>query len=382
MAEAVTYQCPRCNGQLAFDSASGTLDCAFCGSHFDPVEIERLYAEKQAAADAQAADRVTEEPQVLQPQPDEDPIQTYLKNAQWKGLDGKNLRALNCSSCGAQLMADEVTAVTNCPYCGNATIVPGQLSNILKPDFVIPFKFDRDAALSALKKYYHGKKLLPDTFKDENHLEEIQGIYVPFWLYSGTMHASVSTEGRTVRTWVDKKNSFVATDRYNVYREGDVRFNRVPVDGSTKMPDAHMDSIEPFDYSELKPFSIGYLPGFLADRYDLDVDDCCGRMSQRIETSCARVLLGSVSGYSEVDTVPAASQLRLDEVAYALLPVWMLHTRWHDTDYLFAMNGQTGKIVGDLPIDKGKMLKTFFAWFFPLAFVVALIVYFTLGFGF
>lgn len=49
-------------------------------------------------------------------------------------------------------------------------------------------------------------------------------------------------------------------------------FEKVPVDASSKMPDDHMDSIEPYDYKKLKPFSTAYLPGYLADKFDVTVE--------------------------------------------------------------------------------------------------------------
>ena len=278
-------------------------------------------------------------------------------------------------------MADQVTAVTSCPYCGNNAVVPGQLSDMLKPDYVIPFKLDKDAAIAALKNYYHGKKFLPKDFDETNHIEEIQGVYVPFWLYSGSGETDVTFNARNVRTWSDSENNYVETDHYKVDRSGSMQFYRVPVDGSTKMPDAHMDAIEPFDYSEMVPFSMGYLPGYLTDRYDRDVKACENRANRRVEATCVDVMRDTVSGYMEVDVDSASATLALDDVAYALLPVWMLHTRWNDEDYLFAMNGQTGRLVGDLPVYGTKVMIWSIGLFLPMAVILFLVVYFTMGFG-
>ena len=309
-----------------------------------------------------------------------DPIQDYLANARWNDADADNMRAYNCPSCGAQLMVDQVTAVTSCPYCGNNTVVPGQLSDVLKPDYVIPFKLDKNAAVAALKSYYNGKKLLPDSFTANNHIEEVQGVYVPFWLYSGTAEGDVVVNGRNVRTWSDKKNMYTETDHYRVYRTGSMQFQRVPVDGSTKMPDAHMDAIEPFDYSELTPFSVAYLPGYLAERYDLDVKECDRRARSRVENTCIDQVASTATGYMETDIASSHATVNWSNVSYALLPVWMLHTKWNGTDYLFAMNGQTGKLIGDLPIDNGKVIKSFIIMFLPLVIIIGLVIFFLFGF--
>jgi len=386
VAETTTYQCPNCNGRLRFDSDLGKLKCDFCDSEFTPEEIEQLYAERQQKADDSAKkDESAEDVEVqvaAPPVQGEDPIDTYLRNAHWDGLDQENLRSFNCSSCGAQLLVDQTTAVTSCPYCGNNAVVPGQLSDMLKPDYVIPFKLDKDAAVAALRNYYQGKKFLPNGFTDGNHIEEIQGVYVPFWLYSGSGSADVVFNARNIRTWSDKDNIYTETDHYRVRREGTMNFQRVPVDGSTKMPDAHMDAIEPFDYSEMVPFSVAYLPGYLTDRYDQGVKTCESRANKRVEATCVDTMRDTVTGFMEVDIHAAHTALNLDDVAYALLPVWMLHTKWNGEDYLFAMNGQTGRLIGDLPIDNGKVTRWSLTLFLPLAIVLFIVVYFTMGFGF
>ncbi len=442
MAETTNYQCPSCGGRLRFNGDLGQLQCEFCESTFSPAEIEALYAQKQAQADAKAAGgraaEVTKETGVgetlseaqvnamnaayeraIQEGKSEqeaaaiarqagaaavattasaaqastteatrvkvkhastgDPIQDYLANAKWTDADADNMRAYNCPSCGAQLMVDQVTAVTSCPYCGNNTVVPGQLSDVLKPDYVIPFKLDKNDAIAALKDYYRGKVLLPNAFTEENHIEEIQGVYVPFWLYSGTGEGEVVMNGRNIRTWSDSKNMYTETDHYLLTRAGSMQFHHVPVDGSTKMPDAHMDAIEPFDYSEMVPFSVAYLPGYLTDRYDQDAKMCETRATGRVDNTVEAELQASASGYMEIDVASAKSELKVEQVVYALLPVWMLHTKWNGQDYLFAMNGQTGNLVGDLPIDNGKLVRRFLLFLLPLLIVIAAAILFLFG---
>ncbi len=134
-----------------------------------------------------------------------------------------------------------------------------------------------------------------------------------------------------------------------------------------------MDSIEPYDYSELVPFSTAYLPGFLADKYDVSVDDSRKRADLRCENSLHAALRDTVQGYDSCVRVSDSSRLRRGKVHYALMPVWMLNTKWHGKDYLFAMNGQTGKMVGDLPMSWGKFWGMFAAISVPLGVIGSLI---------
>ena len=348
MAENTTnYQCPACTGPLRFDSASGKLCCDYCGSTYDVAQVEALYGEKQAQADkaAEAAEKAASSGPV------------------WGEMETGDLSSRTCTSCGAELVCGPETAATTCPYCGNPTVLGGQLSGKLKPEYIIPFRMDKKTAIENLKKYYKGKAFLPKAFKESNHIEEIQGVYVPFWLYDGRMEARGAYKAEISESHREGDYIVTTTRHFDVARVGDADFVRVPVDGSSKMPDEHMDSIEPFDYSELKPFSTAYLPGFLADRYDEDAKTCADRAKTRIENSTAEALRQTLSEYAVVDTREENINVRMKKAHYTLLPVWMLHTRWKEQDFLFAMNGQTGRLIGDLPVDKGRVA----AWFARIA---------------
>lgn len=352
MADQISnYQCPACTGPLRFDGRSGRLQCDYCGSSFSVQEIEALYKDKDQAAAAASQQAQAQEDQLS-------------AEGEWSGSGGnwakeQGLRAYNCPSCGAELICDESTAATSCPYCGNPAIVPGQLSDMLRPDYVIPFKLGKEEAKAALKKYYHGKKLLPRAFSDNNHIDEIKGVYVPFWLFDGTAEAEMQFQGTRVSSITTKDSVITTTEYYRMVRSGTVSFEKIPVDASSKMPDEHMDAIEPYDYSELRPFSNAYLPGFLADKYDQEPEACYERADERAGNTAADLVARTVSGYSSVTPLGKRIHIRRGRVSYALLPVWMLATSWNGERYLFAMNGQTGKLIGDLPAS-GKRV---FGWF-------------------
>jgi len=347
--QVTNYQCPACTGPLHFAGASGKLECEYCGSAYEVAEIENLYAEKEAKAEA-AAEEATEKEAAQKAETE--------SFEGWTEEEAAGMRAYSCPSCGAEIICDETTAATSCVYCGNPTVVPGQFSGALKPDYVIPFKLDKEAAVAALKKYYKGKKFLPKAFAQDTHIEEIQGIYVPFWLFDGDVECGAVYETTRSRTFTRGDYRITETDHYVVSRGGSFTYERIPVDGSTKMPDAHMDSIEPFDYSELKPFSTAYMPGFLAEKYDVSAEKSEKRVNERIEGSAETLLMNTVLGYETVRTRSKHAENHRSGVKYAMLPVWLLHTKWKDGSYLFAMNGQTGKLIGDLPVSKGK----FAAW--------------------
>ena len=371
--QVTNYQCPSCTGPLHFSGASGRLECEYCDASYDVAEIEALYAEKEK--NAAAAKQTAKEGSAGQSVPSVDGSAWDTSDfcEDW-GAEGDGMRVYGCPSCGAQLICEESTAAASCPYCGNPTVVPGQFSGALRPDFIVPFKLSKEDAVKALKSHYKGKFFLPKSFTGENHVQEIRGIYVPFWMFDGEAEGDAHYEATRSRTYRSGDYEITETKHYDVYRAGTVTFEKVPVDASSKMPDGHMDSIEPYDYKELKPFSTAYLPGFLADKFDVTVEQSRQRADQRCEGTLASALRGTVKRYDLCILRDSSVHLRRGKVHYALMPVWMLNTKWHGKDFIFAMNGQTGKLVGDLPVSWGKFWGLFAAIALPLSVIGSALV--------
>ena len=345
------YQCPACTGPLHFDELEGKLRCDYCDSCYTVQEIEDIFADKNEKAAAE-------------PQPQQE--------GEW-GEDAGSMRAYNCPSCGAELICEQTTAATACPYCGNPAIVPGQFAGSKKPDCIIPFKVTKEQAVETLKKHYQGKYLLPKAFSEESHLQEIKGVYVPFWLFDGTATADVTYKTTRSHAHSNGKERVITTDHFEVWRKGTVSFSGVPVDGASKMPDNYMDAIEPYDYGQLQDFSMSYLPGFLADKYDVAAETCAPRVESRSRATALDAMRDSVAGYESC--VPTGENVTVDftKVRYALLPVWLLSTKWKDQIYLFAINGQTGKLVGDLPVSRERLAAWFGGIFAATAVIMSLI---------
>lgn len=382
--QVTNYQCPACTGPLHYSAKSGKLECDYCGSSFDVAEIEALYARKEAEAAAakQAADAKAEAAQAAKAEAAEAAAasggwDTSDLSHDW-GAEADGLRVYSCPSCGAELICDQSTAATACPYCGNPAIVPGQFSGALRPDYILPFRLSKDDAVQALRAHYKGKPFLPRSFTSANHIEQIQGVYVPFWLFDGGAEGAASYRASNTNVYETGDYEITETRHYHVVRAGSLAFEKIPVDASSKMPDDHMDSIEPFDYAQLRPFSTAYLPGYLADKYDVTIDDSRDRADTRCRETLAQALRDTVTGYGACVTEREDIALRRGKVHYALLPVWMLSTKWRGQDFLFAMNGQTGKLVGDLPTDRGRFWGMFAAIAAPLTVALTAILQFLL----
>lgn len=337
MPATIDYKCPCCGGKVEFDSSIQQMKCPYCDTTFD---VEAMLAHDE---------------DLNQPSQDEMQWQKEQEGSTWEETGQDDMNVYVCKSCGGEIFADENTAATHCPYCGNPVMLTNRLSGDLKPDYVIPFKLDKNAAKEALRKHFSGKKLLPKLFSSEHHIDEIKGLYVPFWLFDADADANIRYKGTIVRVWADADFNYTETKFYSIQRAGILSFDNVPVDGSSKMPDDLMESLEPYDFSQAVDFQTAYLSGYLADRYDVSADDCIERANTRVKTTTQQAFANTVTGYASV--TPEASDIKLSNAKhkYALYPVWLLNTTWQGKQYTFAMNGQTGKIVGDLPIDNKRL---------------------------
>lgn len=340
----VSYKCPNCGAPLSFIPGKKTVTCEYCSTEFEVSAIEEMFAGKQEMA-------------VKTAEAQQAKWDIAGAGENWTPAEISNLKALTCSSCGAELVCDENTIATECVYCGNPTMIPKRFDGKLKPDYVIPFKKNKADAVNALKNFYSGHKLLPDNFTANNRVEAIQPMYVPFWLFDSSITAQAEYKAAIIRRY-DAGNMLVTeTKVYNCQRAAKMSFEKIPADGSKKMDDTYMESIEPFNYAELVPFSTAYLTGFLADKYDVAAETCAPRADKRVENSALAVLQSSVQNFHKVEMMDAAVVKDVGRVIYALVPVWILTTRYQDKPYTFMMNGQTGKVVGSLPVDTGKAFK-------------------------
>jgi DNA-directed RNA polymerase subunit RPC12/RpoP len=345
------YKCPCCGAGLKFSGAQKKLSCEYCDNTFE-LDAVREYNDSLGQTDQQTISW--------------DDSQTM----QWSEEEQTNMRLYICNSCGGEIVTDDTTAATFCPYCENPTVLPGNVSGGLRPDAVIPFKTTKIDAQKAFLNLCKGKRLLPKDFTAKHRLEKISGMYVPFWMYE--CNGSIDSQYKATRThhWSDANYYYTKTDHFMLTRGANAQFADIPMDGSSKLDNTIMESIEPFDMTQAVDFNTAYLSGFLADRYDVEAKAGEERIRQRVDHTFTELLSGTFIGYSTV--VPTSRQLQVkhSKAKYVLLPVWMLHTKYQDKAYVFAMNGQSGKMTGTLPVDKKKQ----WSWFFGVAASVAAVI--------
>lgn len=337
--EIIEYKCPCCGGIVEFDAGSQLMKCPFCDTTFDPVALQ----EKDDVLNAEQSDG----------------MQWQAQAEAWTDKDSEELDLYSCKSCGGEIIAGKTTGATHCPFCGNPVVLVSRFSGGLKPDCVIPFQLTKEDAKQKLREFMKGKRLLPRLFSKENHIDEVKGVYVPFWLFQADADTEANFHATRTRMWRVGNVEHTETSHYRLERRGTFHFENVPVDGSSQMEDTLMESLEPFDVSQAKDFQTAYLSGYYADKYDVTAEETVERANERIKKTAMETIRGTVSGYGSVSTESTSIQLENQKNRYALYPIWLLNTTYHGKSYHFAMNGQTGKMVGNMPTGR----KEYWLWY-------------------
>ena len=328
--DAAEYKCPNCNADLKFDPLTQKLSCEYCLSSFTVEEIKKICAK--------AENSIPTEAQVQQMQDFQDHTNLF-----------------HCASCGADIMCDDQQTALFCYYCHNPVILSGKMTGAYKPDKVIGFKLNRELAADQFRKWIHKRMFVPKDFKSNQQLEKVTGLYVPFWVADCDVDADYRAIGKKVRSWTSGSYRYTETKEYSVVRRAEIHTDGIPADGESKIDDALMEAIEPFDYSEMKDFSMSYLSGFFADKYDVDKAMVFPRIRSRATQASRDVVHNSVIGYTSV--VPSLDQYNImnTDWQYMMLPVWFMTYKYNDNMYEFAINGQTGKLAGTPPLDKFRL---------------------------
>lgn len=344
-SQVLEYKCPCCGAPLTFSEEEQMLTCDSCGNEME-----------------------TESVKVFNETPREESFswnEASAMNLSQAEID--NLQTFTCPSCGGELTTDGATAATFCPYCDNPAVLPGRVTGGLRPDGVLPFQKTREDAKAAFEKLLKNKPLLPKDFLDEHRLEKISGMYVPYWLYDCGGELDGRYRATRVKVWSDGKYRYHKTSHFLLLRQASADFYGIPMDASRKMDDVLMESIEPFDYGRIVDFDTAYLSGFLADKFDVKSEDGTGRIRTRVSQSLDDLVQPSFIGYTSVTPTNKNINISATKARYVLLPVWMLTCKYKDETYHFAMNGQTGKLTGNLPVSVGRAI----AWLCGIALPVA-----------
>lgn len=261
-----------------------------------------------------------------------------------------------CPNCGGEVVVKEHSSAVKCAYCDHSIILDERVEDRYLPYRMIPFKLGREKVKELLKNKFKKAIFTPTDFLSEAQLKKMQGEYVPFWMYDYHTDARLNATGIKVRVWVAGNTEYTEKSFFQVRREMNISYEDIPADASIAMPDSIMDLMEPYDYKALVPFSKKYLSGFLGEKYNMDAEAIESRAHMKMEKSAEQKLRSTVSGYSSVTDQTKIINVLSHQHKYDLLPVWKYDYAYKGQIYPFYINGQTGKIVGKLPVSVPKVM--------------------------
>ena len=329
MSQTATFKCPSCGGYLEFDPEGQRFLCPYCGAEFNESEIHQQSEEKEDMA---------------------------LEAAQSQSAG--SLRTYHCQMCGAEIVTDETTAATRCYYCHNPVVMTDRLTEEFKPDGVIPFKIDRQSAEAQFKRFIKSKRFVDSAFFSGAQLENFSGVYYPYWLTDIEGQASFEGQGTRVSVAASPKQTVTTTRYFSVHREGKLSFRNMVRKALTKADRKLSDGVHPYDLGEMKPFAMGYLSGFLAEKRDVPAE----QVKPDVLAEAQRYADDMMSVNGEYNSLRGQTDFRVTKAGmkYVLLPAWVLTYKGGQSGepYYYMMNGQTGVVCGKLPLSKSKLLLT------------------------
>ncbi len=327
--QVVQYKCPSCGGDITYTAEAGCFVCEYCDSRYSFEEVANAHKKNE---NIDLTDREQQE------RADEFTSGSAL---------------YRCPSCGSEIIAENSNTLTlNCYYCHSPVTLVGRLSGEYKPDYIIPFTVSRNQADNIFKDFCKDKAYLPDDFNDGKVLEKITGVYVPFWLGKYAFNAQLTANCQKRKSIGGKR---VQIKEYLTRRSAVVYYDNVPADGSRMIDDTLMDALQPYKFSEMQDFSMSYLSGYMAEKYDIPGEEALQRQyEEALKNSTETIIKDLSKKYQVVNVTQSGALPQFASKKYALLPVWFLAYRYNGKVYQYGVNGQTGKISGSIPINKKK----------------------------
>lgn len=341
MSKAIVIQCPSCGGTVNYVIGTEHARCNHCGQELTKGDLKIEIASTRSPAQF---NQVTHA----------DSMKTFMQMAPWDESEEERagVKEYSCPSCAARVLAWQAEITTSCPYCGNELLVSGAARASFIPEFVLPFSITKEEAIERVREHCAPKPYLARNFSPEP--KHIQGMYVPYRLYD----VFVSGETHCTGKQVVRRGKYSHTNYYAIKKKGRGKLYAIPIDVSSRMPDSHMDAVAPFDLTKLKPFSPEYIAGYIMEVADELKDESAQRAKGLATASFEQYVINQVriknKDLEVANPSTIISNARITDEEYCAFPIWLMHYTWHGEDLLFAVNGQTGECVGNLPVDKKK----------------------------
>ncbi len=315
------YACPNCGANIKFDPATQKMKCSYCDTMISPHD----YMHAKGADEEKGVDLDSDEYEV-----------TYY----------------TCPQCGGELITEDTTAATFCSYCGSSTILEMRVGREKKPNYIIPFKKTREECEEAYKKTLRKAIFAPNDLRKDETVERFRGIYMPYWIYDAQSDGEFVTHGSTST----RRGDYIYTKHYSLQSRVSFEYSGISYDASSSFEDRLSEAIAPFDLAESDHFTSSYLSGFYADTSDVPVDVYTGDVNNMVMSDMATELLKVKEypkhGVTSASVLGALEKRKItNHYKLGMFPVWFLANQQGDRVSYAVVNGQTGKVAMDIPID-------------------------------
>ena len=316
------YQCPNCGGALKFDIISQKIKCDYCSGKFDPYDISK---EKDAE----------------------------------ESKDSYDVTIFTCPQCGGEVLSTDESITGFCSFCGASTVLDSRMTKEKKPSQIIPFQQTKDDCKEKYRRFIRGAIFAPKELKDARHIDQFRGIYMPYWLYSFSQKGNISVEGKKEY----RRGDYIYTDHYTLSCNVDADYRGISFDASSSFDDTISQSIAPFHIKGVRAFTPSYLSGFYADTsdvnkgmYQLDAGNIAANATYEKMAQIPEFRKNHIQPYPSAAKAVQRTNTSCYNTDSALFPVWFLSYQKNNRVAYATVNGQTGKVVADLPISKPKFV--------------------------
>ncbi|UTC77278.1 hypothetical protein E4O04_04355 [Treponema sp. OMZ 799] len=323
------YKCPGCGAPISYKPSTGGFKCDYCFSSYTEEEITRCMEELKAKKGGS-------------------------ENSSFEVENG-SVKQYHCNNCGAEVVAGETSSAVFCYYCHSPVVLSDRLRGEFKPDKIIPFKLDKKEALKRFASWVEGKKYVPADFTSTSTQEKMTGVYLPHWQADVTADVDYHAVGLKTSSWKAGDTQYTKTDKYKIDRTGKLELNKFQELAFTKIDKNLINGISPYDSDEQKDFSQGYLAGFFSEQYDIQKEDVEPIIKTRAEDYAKGLIQDSTDYSGGIEDEKDNTSYTVKNYNYVLLPSWILTYLYRGKTYVFAVNGQTGKSSGELPLNKSKL---------------------------
>ena len=325
------FVCPNCGANINFDPGKQLLHCDFCDTDLSPDSViqkddavESTYTESEADANSET------------------------------GFKEYTTTIYTCKECGGEILAYDNTVATFCSYCGASTVLSSRIGKERAPEYIIPFKITKQQSAELYRKSVKKALFAPAYMKEDTVIEKFRGIYMPYWIYDFKENRPASLRGQEDH----RSGDYIIHTHYDINTNVDAEYNGLAYDASSQFNDNLSEAIAPFDFNTAVPFNTSYMSGFYADAADTDA---------KLYADQARMIV-TADIYNNIARDPAVKKITLKtdsmsnlapektESRLGYFPVWFLSCKNKDRITYAVINGQTGEVATDIPIDFKKYL--------------------------